>query len=187
MPLRYVAPVLRHVPRVVRAMLRVQVFTGVRSGSICNARPEQFDTTGDVWLWRPQHKTEYLERELVIPIGPRCQRVLRPYLTTARPGDFLFSPRSVANNRRYNKRYRSQSYCVAVVRGIRRANKARKPDEQIPHWTPHFIRHYKGDTVNAKYGIEAAQAVLGHDDMSATKLYRSRRLDLATRVAKETG
>jgi integrase len=186
-PLKYVAAILRHVRPVVRAMLRVQTLTGVRSESICYAVPEQFDRSGEIWLWRPKHKTENLGKELIIPIGPRCQRVLRKWLDEAKPGAFIFSPRTISANRKYNRHYETQSYCTAVVRGIRKANRSRKPDDQIPHWTPHQIRHLKGTTVNDAYGIEAAQAILGHDSMNATKIYSGRRLSLAKQIAKETG
>lgn len=29
-------------------------------------------------LWRPRHKTEYVGREIIVPIGPQCQAVLEP-------------------------------------------------------------------------------------------------------------
>jgi integrase len=191
-PLRYVKATLPFVSKVVRAMLRLQVLTGVRSGSICKAKPEQFDTTKKLWIWKPRHKTEKHTAEqgteLVIPIGPRAQKVLAPWLKACgEKGDFLFSPRTVRNDRRYRKHYDSQSYGNAVTRAIKQANKARSAEEQIPHWSPHLIRHFKGDSVNEVYGIEAAQAVLGHDSISATKVYTSRRLSLAKKVAKETG
>lgn len=186
-PLRYVKPILPHVPKVIRAMLCVQVLTGARSRSICQAKPEQFERQGELWIWRPRHKTENNDVELQLPIGPKCQKILARWLKDKKPDEFLFSPRSVRNDRRYRKHYDAQSYCVAVKRGIVKANRTRPSADQIPEWTPHLIRHFKGDTVNEVYGIEAAQAVLGHDSINATKVYTSRRLSLAKKVAKETG
>lgn len=187
-PLPHVAAVLRHVTKPIRVMLRVQVLTGARSDSICNAKPEQFDRSGDVWLWRPSvHKTQYIERDLVVAIGPRCQRVLKPYIDATPPTEFIFRPRSTRNSSRYGARYKPHSYALAVERAIERANATRPPEKQIPHWSPHCLRHSKGTEVNEQFGLEAAAAALGHDDLSATKLYRSKRLSLAKTVARETG
>ncbi|MFO1095031.1 MAG: hypothetical protein U0992_17250 [Planctomycetaceae bacterium] len=37
--------------------------------------------SADVWLYRPDtHKTEHHERDRIIPIGPKGQDILRPYL-----------------------------------------------------------------------------------------------------------
>ena len=39
------------------------------------------DRRGEVWLYRPEsHKTEHRGHDRVIPIGPRGQEILRPYL-----------------------------------------------------------------------------------------------------------
>ena len=51
------------------------------TSSVCNLRPCDTDTTSDVWLYRPHtHKTERHNRDRVIPIGPKGQDILRPYL-----------------------------------------------------------------------------------------------------------
>jgi site-specific recombinase XerC len=41
--------------------------------------------------------------------------------------------------------------------------------------------------IRAKYGIEAAQAALGHESLAATQIYSSARLDLARQVAMAEG
>jgi integrase len=74
-----------------------------------------------------------------------------------------------------------------VVRGIDRANATRGPDEKIPRFTPHQLRHSRVRIVREKYGAEAAQGIAGHESLSATQLYSDARLELAKRVAREMG
>jgi integrase len=184
-PIRHVVAVLRRVNRVVRDMLRVQWYLGVRSDSICHAKAEQFDRSGSLWKWRPKHKTDHLGHDLVVFIGPRCQAILKPYLDKKRAGEFLFSPRDARRCVRYRKRYDSATYRRAVRNAIRRVNAAAK--EKIPEWTPHQLRHAKGHAVRDRFGIEAAQAVLGHNSIKATQIYSDKRTDLAKLVAEQTG
>jgi integrase len=159
-------------------MVRVQWFTSVRSGSLCRAKPEQFDRSGELWLWRPRHKTEHLGRELIIPVGPRCQAVLLPYMD--RPSDaYLFDPRTQRANRRYRKHYATSSYYRAIERAAERA--------KVAHWFPHQLRHARGQEIRERFGVEGAQSLLGHDTLDATQIYSARRLDLAKVIARETG
>lgn len=66
---------------VVADMVRFQRITGCRPQDVCNLRPCDIDMSGDVWLYRPRtHKTEHHERARIIPIGPKGQEVLRPYI-----------------------------------------------------------------------------------------------------------
>ena len=76
---------------VVADMIRFQRLTGCRPGEVCQLRPMDIDRTGDVWAYRPaSHKTEHHERDRVIFIGPKAQKLLRPYLLRA-AADFCFS------------------------------------------------------------------------------------------------
>lgn len=165
---------------IVQSMVELQWLTGVRSESLCYATPSQFDTSGDVWLWMPKHKTEYRGHKLVVPVGPRGQGIIRAYLS--RPVDeYLFNPREgkQGSNGTYNRHYTRSSYRQAVIRACDRA--------EIERFTPHQIRHSKGDIVRELYGAEAAQAILGHKSLDATQIYARKRLDLAKRVALEIG
>lgn len=172
----------------VAAMVKFQWFTGCRSDSLCNARGDQFDRTGEVWEWRPKHKTQFLGRSLVLPIGPQAQAVIRELLDRAGRG-VVFVPSRDGFNRVYGERYTSNSYGQAVKRAIIRLNAKRKKKKKppIPSWTPHQLRHSRGHLVRERYGIEAAQAVLGHDSLDATEIYSARRLGVARDVAKEIG
>ena len=65
----------------VRAMIELQRVTGMRPGEVCAMCASDLDTTGAVWLYRPnQHKTAWRGKSRVIAIGPRgrgdCQTIL---------------------------------------------------------------------------------------------------------------
>jgi integrase len=83
--------------RQLAAMVRLQRLTGMRPGEVCSMRPRDLDVSGPVWLYSPAaHKTEHHGRRRVVPVGPRCQELLRPYLARD-PESYLFSPREAWN------------------------------------------------------------------------------------------
>lgn len=181
-PRSYVDAVLPELSQTIADMLEFQWLVGPRSDSLCRACPSQFTQEGDLLLWRPKHKTEHLGKVLVLPIGPKAQAIVKPRIDAAKsPDQPLFAPRASAANERYN----ATSYRQAIQRAIKRLN--RTADPPFPLWSPHQIRHSRGHAVRDAYGIEAAQSVLGHATLSATEIYSATRLELAKRVARETG
>jgi site-specific recombinase XerD len=107
------------------------------------------DRSQDVWRYRPaSHKTEHMDRERVIFIGPHGQDVLRPYLLRAADA-FCFSPaeseakrhkemraacKSKIQPSQRNRRtacpkrlpadhYTKDSYARAIRRAVKKANK----------------------------------------------------------------
>ncbi len=93
--------ILPLVPRQVAALIRLQRFTGARAGELVGLRAIDLETSSDVWLYRPDtHKTAHHGHRRTIPLGPKCQEVLRPFLT-GRPVDRpLFSPAEAAAEQR---------------------------------------------------------------------------------------
>lgn len=180
-----VEPVLTQVAPVVRDMILIQWYTGVRSDSLCHAKANQFHETPEGLVWKPKHKSQFRGQDLIVPIGPQCAFVLSPYLTKQ---DFLFQPCDARINRRYGQRYSTSTYRQAVQRGQVRAG-VRVLSVKPPRlgWVPHQLRHARGTLVRERLGIEAAQAVLGHSDLDATQLYAQRSLTLAWKAAKELG
>lgn len=179
--------VLAEVSPTIAAMILVQWYTSARAKSVCNAKASQFTPSGDLWIWKPQHKRESADGELELPVGPKCQAILKPFIESAGDG-YLFNPRTARNNRRYRDKYDTHSYRQSIDRAIERVN-AKRAKEGLPpiRWKPHQLRHAKGDAVRQTYGIEAAQAILGHGSLEATQVYSARRLSLAKDVARETG
>jgi integrase len=83
---------LPHFSPIVRAMVELQLITGMRPGEICAMRSCDIDTTGALWVYRPlHHKTEHHGHERVIYLGPRAQAVLRPLLKPDLQA-YIFSP-----------------------------------------------------------------------------------------------
>jgi integrase len=157
------------------------------------------------WLFRPvEHKNAWRGRDRVIPLGPRAQAIVRAFLTDD-PQAYVFSPRrAVAEHharraaaRRTKRspseesrrtavpgsgraaRYDRRSYRQAVVRACRRAG--------VPPWSPLMLRHTAATLIRARFGLEAAQAVLGHARADVTQVYAERDLARAHAVAAAFG
>ncbi len=98
-------------------------------------------------------------------------------------------------SRRLRSHFDSRSYCRSIKAGIARANAARaKQSEEtgteilpLPIWTPHQLRHARSTLIKEHYGIEAAQAVLGHESLDATQIYTRKMVNLARQVVQESG
>jgi integrase len=57
----------------------------------------------------------------------------------------------------------------------------------VPQWTPNQLRHTAGTEIRNKYGIEYAQAALGHTDAKTTEIYAKASYEKAEKVAREIG
>jgi hypothetical protein len=65
----------------VRAMLQLQLLTGMRPGEVCSMRTCDVDTNGEIWVYRPaKHKTAHHGHAREVRIGPKAQEVLAPFL-----------------------------------------------------------------------------------------------------------
>jgi integrase len=182
-------------------------------------RPCDVDTSGPVWCYVPEsHKTEHHGRQRRIYIGPKGQDVLRPYLLRDKTA-YCFSPQDSEKQRhaemrehrktpvqpsQQNRRkakpkrqpaecYTKDSYCRAVARGVKLANKAAKKAgseiaaDVVKHWHPNQLRHSVATAIRRQYGIEAAQVCLGHSKANTTEIYAERDFALAARIMREVG
>jgi len=151
---------LPHLPEVVADMVRLQRFTGCRPAEVCLLRPMDVDTSGDVWLYRPEsHKTDYRGRERIIAIGPKGQDVLRPYLL--RPAEsYCFSPRDSERKRlalRHEKRQVPLGYGNRPGSNRKRKPKRTPGDCYTPHSYYYAVRRAV-DLANRARTKEAAEA-----------------------------
>ena len=209
----------------IRAMIELQLLTGMRPGEVMALRPGDLDRAGDVWIYRPgRHKTQSRGKTRSIAIGPRAQAILLPWLDRD-PGAFCFSPAEAVATRnataRANRRskmtpsqaarrpkadpkkaprdhYGRWTYATAIERACNRAfphpvlGKS-KPEEltadqaaeiaawQKEHrWHPNQLRHSAATEVRKRFGLEAAQTVLGHSKADVTQIYAER--DLAKAI-----
>jgi site-specific recombinase XerC len=54
-------------------------------------------------------------------------------------------------------------------------------------WSPNQLRHSRATAIRERYGIEAAQTVLGHADPRVTEIYAERDFAMAARIMREIG
>ena len=142
----------------------------------------------------------------MILIGPKAKAILTPYLL--RPADsYCFSPadsvrkqlaerhvnrttplscgnrpgtnRKPAPTRKPRERYDANTYRRAVHRACDKA--------KVERWSPNRLRHSAGTEIRRRYGLEAAQVVLGHAKADVTQVYAERDIELARRVIQEVG
>jgi integrase len=208
--------VLPFLPPVVADMVRFQRLTGCRPGEACIVRPCDIDTSGEVWIYRPEsHKTEHFGRERTICIGPQAQNILRPYLLrdkshycfvpaeserkrNARRRENRKSPMTPSQARRRpvakrkkapGDRYDKDSYRRAITRALKRLNDELKKQgsEPMPHWTPNQLRHNAATKIRKQFGLEAAQVCLGHSSADVSQIYAERDCALASEVARKIG
>ncbi len=145
-----------HVARQVWAIVELQRLTGARGCELTIMRPCDLDTSGAVWFYTPEHhKNTHRRHQRVIPLEPKAQQVVAPFLSRRKVTAYMFSPSeaeaerlerraaervtatSCGNTRGSNRKpnpkrtagdhYTSESYGRAVQRGCDAA--APVPDE----------------------------------------------------------
>jgi integrase len=172
------------------AMIRVQRLTAMRPQEICLLTPGQIDRSADIWLCTPnRHKNEHHAKSRIIPIGPRAQAILLPYLLRG-ADEYCFQP-----PRSHRRHYTKDSYRERIWKACARAfpapvglsEKERAEWEKSHRWNPNQLRHSSGTEIRAKFGIEASRTVLGHSQVATTEIYAERDLKLAMDVAKAIG
>ena len=198
---------LPHLSVVVADMVRLQRLMGSRPQDVTNLRPCDIDISGDVWLYRPYtYKGEHRGRQRILAIGPRGQEVLRPYLLREKES-FCFSPADSEKKRRqaeHEKRKTPLSYGNRPGTN-RRSKPIRTPGDRyttesyrraihracdkggVPRWSPNRLRHSAGTEIRKRYGLEAAQVILGHASADVTQIYAERDLQKAVEIMREVG
>jgi integrase len=172
--MEHVQAVLPFVMAPVRAMIGLQLVTGMRPGEVIVMKAADLTMQGPVWQYKPPvWKLTYRGQHRVIHIGAKGQGIIRPFLTTDLTA-CLFKPVY-----RKSPHYSNVSYAKAVERACLKAG--------IPAWSPNQLRHAFATEVRAKYGLETAGASLGHARLAVTEIYAQKNQQLAERVAREVG
>ncbi len=210
----HVTPVLPLVSSPVATMIQVQYLTAMRPCEVVQLRAEDIDRSSRVWVLElARHKNEWRGLKRQIPLGPKVQELLKPYLER-HPQGFLFSPMDAElerNRRRRQERktpitpsqakrrrkrsplrakrdhYDVDAYRRAIEYGIARVNRSLSKEDQIPRWYPLQIRHARATEIRKQYGLEAAQVALGHARADVTQVYAERNLSAAIKMAAEIG
>lgn len=202
---------LAELPSVVRDMVEVQRWTGARPAEVCGMRWADIDTTGKVWVCRPQeHKTAHHghDREILIPT--RVQSILEKYQYRA-AGATIFSPIDSERQRRMELRMHRMTPVQPSQRqrGQERAQnegkRQRAPKDNytttsyaqaiaraaerggVEHWAPNQLRHLRLTEVRNEFGIEAAAGIAGHTRLETTQVYAARAGMEAMMSAMSTG
>jgi integrase len=111
-PDQWIEALLPFLTPIVAGMVQVQRLTGMRPCEVVLMRACDLDRTGEVWVYEPtSHKNRWRGHRRLVPLGPRCQEVLRPFLSRSEDA-YLFSPRESEAWRRNHRR--------PVARGQRR-------------------------------------------------------------------
>lgn len=195
---------LPFLPPHVRGLVRLLSLTGARVGELCSMREGNIDTSGEVWFFRPRrHKGSHRGHVRAIPLGPKAQLLLRPFLT-GDPEAFVFSPRvqaeEIAQAKREARRTPVQPSQVCrknpdatrvpserfTPTGIGRAVRRACEKAGIAPWHAHRVRHSVAREMEREFGLEGARAMLGHRSASMTVHYSGlderRAAEIAARV-----
>lgn len=196
---------LPHLGPVVGAMVRLQRLTGMRPGEVCSLRPCDLDRGSlkvdgqPIWIFRPpHHKSEHLDRQAAIVIGPKAQEVLLPFLDRP-PEAYCFSPEEATaahhaertagrklklSRKRVSTYKRKEKYTVAAY-GLRIRRVCDR--HGISRWHPHQLRHSSEVEIERTFGLDGARAVLRHSDPKTTLQYGQRDLLQAAEIVAKLG
>lgn len=179
-PIEDVEKTLPHLSSMVRAMVEVHRRTGMRPQEVCMMRVSDITDDGDgLWTYEARDDANKLAHRgipKIVLLGPRCQEILRPYLSAARKrgGDgWLFPTRRGTG-------ITPRHYGRLVREACERAG--------VTPWSPGRLRHSRLTETMKRYGIDGAQAEAGHLSPNMTRRYTSAAQDdLVRKIAKESG
>lgn len=155
----------------VAGMVRIQYACEMRPGEVTIMRQRDIDTTDEVWIYAPaDHKNAWRGRSLQKAIPKSVQPTVAKFFGP-NPDAYLFQagwPDKANTSGPVGDHYTTGSYRRAVNRGITRAGRA---GFDVPPWTPNQLRHAIATDISSRFGQQAAQRWLGHDDLSTTAIY----------------
>lgn len=145
-------------------MIQLQWLTGMRSGEILAMSQNAIDDN----VYRPaSHKNAWRGHVREIFLGPRARVIANKYSVGKTPNELLFTG------------YTNSSYGRAIKRACKRAG--------IAYWHPHQLRHAAADRARDAFGLDAAQAILGHKTANTTEIYAKVKRSLAKKTSEELG
>lgn len=200
--LQHVRATAEKLSPVLKAMLRVQVATGMRPSELCSMRPCDIDRSGPEWLYIPStHKNINKDKERIVPLVGDARSAVEDYINR-HPQSFLFSPRESVTWQNAQKRASRRSKVQPSQLDRSKPDARRKPGEcytkdsyrralqraakeaGIPVWTPYEIRHLVGTMVAETLKLENAKALLGHSDLATTQRYSKATVRQAIEASK---
>ena len=198
---------LTHLSPVVADMVRLQHILGCRPGEICQLKAGMVDRSGEVWLITlGNHKTAWRGHTRKIPVGPRGQAILAPYLD--RNAELhCFRPSESVEQRLQERsaRRKTPASCGNKRGSNRKESPRRKPGEcfttgsygraiayactkaKVATWSPNQLRHAAATRLRELEGIETASVLLGHKSLDVTQVYAEASTKKAFEVARKYG
>lgn len=200
---------IAHLAPTLAAMVKLQRLTGMRPGEVCIMKRVDVDCRDPLWTYTLAHdKTDYrrdVNDRRTIPLGERAQKVVAPFIARKKKDEYLFSPAdaqqersealrsqratpitaqtrlrdSLPTRRSYSDHYSVTAYGRAIERACRAAG--------VPKWSPNQLRHLYATEIRAKYGLEAAQIMLGHAHADVTQIYAERDQEKMRQIAMAEG
>lgn len=205
--------VVNAVSSVVGDMLELIWYTAMRPYEVCDMRP--FDILRDdpdCWLYIPgrdripvgRHKTTRFERVKVIPLTPKCQKVLKPRIKDFDSKEYVFSPREAMQEflEKKSANRKTPLSCGNRPGSNRKKHPMVKPGEKYNHhalrtackrgceltgvevFVPYDLRRTKATGTRSILGKEAAKVLLGHTKTDTTDIYLLDEVQEAIKVAK---
>jgi integrase len=157
---------LEHLDARSRAMIKIQTLLACRPGELTAMRPRDIDRSEGVWVYRPRsHKTMHKGKSRIIPIGPRAQLLLRPWLPE-NPDERVFPVTPDA--------YRNKIFRACDKAGV-------------DVWSPNQLRHVGATRIRQQASLDAAQVILGHSSIATTQVYAEKNVAAAMKIAAEVG
>jgi len=175
---------LPELPAAPRAMVELQLLTGMRPEEVCFMRAGDFTEDGDLLRYDARddcNKLAHLGVAKTVYLGPRCKEIISVFLTRSRavgPDAWLFcAPKAwVRGNGHYSPAY----YGNVIREACKRAG--------VKRWSVGALRHTRLSETRRRYDKEHAQAEAGHLNPHQVGVYTDSVLDeLARKVARETG
>lgn len=195
---------LKFLPRIVAAMVRLQRITAMRPGELCRIRMREIDRSDpDCWWYHPRkHKNQWRGRGRSIPLGRKCQEILREFLR-ADPKKPLFSPADRIAELREEMRARRRTRVQPSQLDRSKAQPKRKPGlayttgsygraikaackkAGVTPWSPNQLRKAAADEILNSVDLDHARALLGHSHPAVTSRSYAVRDRAKARVAQE--
>jgi integrase len=191
---------LPHVSGLVADVVRTMRLTGMRPGEAIAMTAAEIDRTDPTcWIYRPgHHKTEHKDKSRAVFIGARAQEIILPYIMKTADGPLFPSTRAAL--RRAVQRGCDRAFPHPTISKIAETELAEidvtrqqqlaaelKKWQRAHQWHPNQLRHTAATDFRSRFGLEAAQVLLGHSKADTTQVYAERDLNKAADVARKIG
>ncbi len=165
-----------------RALVQVHLWCGMRAEEAVGLTPAQIDRSALPWCYRPaMHKTAHREQDREIWIGPQARAILEEWAVWTQPKRPVWLSKGRGPHFRFIGHVTVSGYRQAVESAARKA--------KVPAWTPRQLRKTWLTHIRHSHerGIEAAQVIGGHAEISTTEIYASANRALGRDAAERFG